>query len=205
MRLNPVELLLVNNPVRDLLLGQTMSWLHDAACAPSLGSVLEVGCGQGSGVQAITDQFRPRAIDAFDVDPAQVARADARRGNLAGKGTTLRLWVGDAERIPVADGSYDAVFELAVLHHLPDWRAALAEIERVLRPGGLFLFEELSLEFFTDIPIVSTLIRRFTDHPWSTMFDFADLRAALDRTGLRITALRSHILPGWHRGVAVRA
>src|SRR5262249_33590299 len=162
------------------------------------------GCGQGSGVQAITDHFRPRAIDAFDLDPAQVARAESRRDDVAGKGTMLRLWVGDAERIPVEERSYDAVFELAVLHHLPDWRAALAEVERVLRPGGLFLFEELSLEFFTDIPIVSTVVRRLTDHPWSTMFDFADFRAALDRAGLRITALRSHIVPGWHRGVAMR-
>ncbi len=82
--------------------------------------------------------------------------------------------------------------------------AAVAEVRRVLRPGGLFLFEELSREYFHDTPIVSALLRRFTVHPWDTMFDFPAFRRALADEGLRVTALRSRLLPGWHEGVAVR-
>ena len=47
--------------------------------------------------------------------------------------------------------------------------------------------------------------RWLTDHPWHTMFDFPTFRAGLCDAGLRPQALRSHILPGWHSGVVVRA
>jgi len=203
VKLNPVELALVNNPLRDVLLRSTIGWLHDAACAPAVRHVLEVGCGQGAGVREIVRRFGPESVDAFDLDEKQVARA---RRNLADvdRRVPLRLWTGDAERIDAANGRYDAVFELAILHHVPGWRGALAEIRRVLRPGGVFLFEELTYEFFTTVPVLSALLRRFTLHPWDTMFDFPAFRRALDETGLRLRALRSHIVPGWHTGVAVR-
>ena len=202
MRLNPVELRLVNNPIRAALLRGTMSWFWTAACAPSLERVLEIGCGQGDGVREIVRRFRPRAVDAFDLDEAQIGRARERLAGL--DGLAVRLWVGDAERIGIPDASYDAVVELAIFHHVPGWRRALAEVRRVLRPGGLFFFEELSAEFFSDVPVVSPLLRRFTMHPWDTMFDFRTFRQALTGTGLRVTALRSRPLPGWHQGVAVR-
>ena len=202
MKLNPVELVLVNNPLRDLLLRSTVGWLWSAACGPPVARVLEIGCGQGDGVREIVRRFRPRAVDAFDLDEAQVERARARLA--APLGAELRLWVGDAERIDAPDASYDAVFELTIFHHVPGWRRALAEVRRVLRPGGVFLFEELSREFFSDVPVLSPLLRRFTVHPWDTMFDFPEFRRALGDTGLRVTALRPRPLAGWHQGVAVR-
>jgi len=201
VKLNLVELALVNNPVRGALLRSTMGWLHDAASAPAMQRVLEIGCGRGEGVREIARRFNPEAIDAFDLDEKQVARA---RKRLARQDTPLlRLWAGDAERIEAEDGAYDAVFELTILHHVPGWRRALGEIRRVLRPGGLFLFEELSSEFFADVPVLSPLLRLFTVHPWDTMFDLPLFRQTLTGVGLRLTALRSR-LPGWHQGVAVR-
>src|SRR5205823_1301621 len=83
---------------------------------PALARVLEIGCGQGEGVREIARRFAPATIEAFDVDPAQIARARTRLD-----GIPARLWVGDAERIAADDASYDAVFELAILHHVPDW------------------------------------------------------------------------------------
>ena len=74
----------------------------------------------------------------------------------------------------------------------------------MLRPGGVFLFEELSREFFSEVPVLSPLLRRFTEHPWDTMFDFPEFRRALGDAGLRVTALRPRPLAGWHQGVAVR-
>jgi ubiquinone/menaquinone biosynthesis C-methylase UbiE len=203
MKLNPFELALVNNPVRDVLLRSTVGWLHDAACAPPIGRALEIGCGQGAGAREIVQRFRPSSLDAFDLDDRQVERARRALADQEAR-VALRLWTGDAEEIDAPDESYDAVFEFTILHHVPRWPRALAEIRRVLRPGGLFLFEELSQEFFNDVPIVSPLLRRFTDHPWHTMFDFPAFRTALDDAGLHLRALRSHILPGWHTGVAAR-
>jgi len=200
VKLNAVELALVNNPLRGLGLRSTLGWLFDAACAPPLGRVLEIGCGQGDGVRQIVRTFRPRAIDAFDLDPKQVGLAERRLNGME----SVRVWVGDAESIDAEDGRYDAVFEFMILHHVPRWERAIAEIRRVLRPGGLFLFEELSRELFTNVPVVSPLLRWFTVHPWDTMFDFWSFRRALADGGLRMTALRARPVAGWHQGVAVR-
>ena len=201
MKLNPFERFLVNSPLRAVFMRGTMAWFWTAAFAPSVDRVLEVGCGQGDGVGEIIRRFGPRAVDAFDLDERQVARA---RERIRVDGVPVRLWVGDAERIGVPDGTYDAVVELAIFHHVPGWRRAQAEVRRVLRPGGLFLFEELSTEFFFDVPVVSRLLRQFTRHPWDTMFDFRTFRQALTGAGLRVTALRERPVPGWHQGVAVR-
>jgi ubiquinone/menaquinone biosynthesis C-methylase UbiE len=204
VKLNPIELALVNNPLRSAMLRATLGWLRDAACAPPLDHVLEIGCGQGAGIEEIARRFHPHAIDAFDLDEAQVARARDALVSLSTNGAILRLWTGDAEHIDAPDAHYDAVFEFTIFHHIPNWRRAVEEVRRVLRPGGLFLFEELSREYFHDTPVLGTLLRRFTVHPWKDMFDFPTFRRALTENGLRLTALRSRLLPGWHEGVAVK-
>lgn len=205
MHLNLFETFIVNNRARDVLLRKTVDYLFEAAGAPAFDHVLEVGCGRGSGIGEIARRFRPSAIDAFDLDEAQVALARRRLASLGGGGAPVKLWAGDIERIAADDERYDAVFELAILHHVPNWRGALAEIRRVLKPGGMFLFEELSSEFFEDLPVVSALLRRFTTHPWDTMFDHRTFRRGLEEAGFEVRAMRANVVPGWHQGVASRA
>lgn len=60
-----------------------------------------------------------------------------------GRSTKAVLWVGDVRALPVADDHYDTVFTFGVLHHVVDWRAALKEVYRVLKPGGRFYAEEI--------------------------------------------------------------
>lgn len=55
--------------------------------------------------------------------------------------------IADGQRIPVADGTFDAVFSLAVLEHVPDAPRVVAEMMRVLRPGG-WLYSEVPFIFF---------------------------------------------------------
>jgi hypothetical protein len=55
--------------------------------------------------------------------------------------------IADGQRIPVADGTFDAVFSLAVLEHVPDPQRVVAEMIRVLRPGG-YLYSEVPFIFF---------------------------------------------------------
>jgi len=95
VKLNPFERFLVNNPLRAVFMRGTMAWFWTAACAPSVERVLEIGCGQGDGVGEIVRRFGPRAIDAFDLDQRQVARA---RQRIRVDGVPVRLWVGDGGR-----------------------------------------------------------------------------------------------------------
>ena len=62
-----------------------------------------------------------------------IARAQSR---LRGWGDHIRLWTGDVTPIPTPTATYDAVFDFGILHHVTEWRCALAEVARVLRPGG---------------------------------------------------------------------
>ena len=51
------------------------------------------------------------------------------------------LVLGDVTALPAADASFDAVFDYGAIHFVADWRRALDEVRRVLRPGGRYFFE----------------------------------------------------------------
>ena len=72
--------------------------------------------------------------------------------------------VGDAGKLPSelggVEGAYDAVFDFAIIHHVEEWRSALDETARVLRPGGLFLFDEV-----TATALATRTYRTLFDHP----------------------------------------
>ena len=133
----------MNNPVRAL-----MQRHHEAALMERLGGrveggrVLEIGCGRGVGTEIIFERFGAREVHAFDLDPDMIARARGRLSTYPAD--RLSLWVGDAGAIEAEDASYDAVFNFGIIHHVPDWQRAVAEVARVLRPGGRFFFEEVT-------------------------------------------------------------
>jgi ubiquinone/menaquinone biosynthesis C-methylase UbiE len=103
------------------------------------GQVLEVGCGQGRGVEILLDRFGARRVHGFDLDIRMVARARRRLSERPSQ--QVLLSVGDVTRIAAAAESFDAVFDFGAIHLVPDWRNAVAEIRRVLKPGGVFFFE----------------------------------------------------------------
>ncbi|MBB2774706.1 UNVERIFIED_ORG: SAM-dependent methyltransferase [Mycolicibacterium obuense] len=90
---------------------------------------LEIGCGSGYGTQLILERFGAATVDAVDLDPAMIRRAGER---LARYGNRVRLVQGSATNLSTAldagDGSYGAVFDFGIVHHIPDWRNAVAEV-----------------------------------------------------------------------------
>ena len=149
MLMNRAETALVNSPPR-----RWLQRLYEVPVLARLGGdlppgarVLEVGCGPGYGARLIMDRFGAERLDAVDLDPAMVARAQRR---LSRFGDRVRLAQGSATDLEAAlgpaGGRYDAVFDFAIIHHIEDWRAALAEIARVLKPGGVFYFDEVTAQ-----------------------------------------------------------
>lgn len=94
------------------------------------GRVLEVGCGGGAMVRAIKRHRPDLQVDGLDLSWSALSAARGRKGPVG-------YLQGDAHRLPILSDSYDAVVVLDVLEHLPDPQAALKEIHRVLKPGGL--------------------------------------------------------------------
>lgn len=83
--------------------------------------------------------------------------------------------------LPAEDGVQDAVFDVGVLHHVPRRQNGVAEVARVLRPGGVFFFEEV-----TRNALQRWSCRTFCEHPSENRFDPQELTDELARHGLRL-------------------
>ena len=99
-------------------------------------AILDYGCGHG--MAAVTLARAGARVTAFDLSPGYVAEAEQRA---AVNGVSVEFRVADAEHLPYADASFDAVWGNAILHHL-DLHRAGAELHRVLKPGGVAVFCE---------------------------------------------------------------
>jgi ubiquinone/menaquinone biosynthesis C-methylase UbiE len=97
--------------------------------------VVDVGSGPGTAVR----EARRRGATATAVDPAAVM---LRVGRLLSPAAGITWARGSAEALPVPDGGATVVWSLATVHHWRDLDRGLAEVHRVLRPGGRFLVTE---------------------------------------------------------------
>ena len=196
MSMKVQERLSVNNPIRDWFMRGEMAAFRRLADLPAGAAVLDMGCGRGTSVRLILEMFRPARLAAFDIDAAAIEQARRRLAPLLGESVELR--VADATRLPFADAEFDAALELGMLHHIPDWRAALREAARVLKPGGVFYFAE---------PSHGRIHRGMyclMGHPKDAGFTADELRPALVEAGLQPDE-RFHRTPLWDLvGVARR-
>jgi ubiquinone/menaquinone biosynthesis C-methylase UbiE len=181
MLLNRLEKAFMNNPVRALVQRHVEArWLLEMGGGLGGGHALELGCGRGVGTELIFEQFGAARVDALDLDPEMIRLARKRL-----RGRDVRIFVGDAEHIDAADGTYDAAFDFAIIHHIPAWRNAVHEVFRVLRPGARFYVEEVLARF-----IHHPLWRRLLDHPMHDRFDHDGFTHGLTQAGFIVKASR---------------
>lgn len=153
------------------------------------GEVLEIGCGQGTGTLLINRLFSPQQITAMDLDEKMIRRAK-RRVRLK----HVQFQQGDATALDFRDGSFDAVFDFGILHHIPNWEVALKEVHRVLKPKGQFILEDLSIESFR-LPILGWFLRVLLDHPYREMYLREEFFEFIRENGFKIIAKKEN--PFW--------
>jgi len=177
MKLNWAERLVVNNPVRVWQQKLEIKWFQKIIAPAQETAFLEVGCGRGAGAKLILENFHPSRLYTLDLDLKMILKA---RGHLLPQtqGQTA-LFVGDAVALPFGHNSLDAVFGFGFLHHVPDWRAALAQIARVLKVGGIYYMEELYPGLYQNF-----LTRHILLHPRKDRFLSHDLKTALHQQNL---------------------
>lgn len=147
--------------------------------------VLEIGCGGGAFTEALLTDFAARRILAIDLDPRMVTLARRRLATYASDRVVIET--GDALSLPAAAGSVDAVVELGIFHHIPDWNAAMGEVARVLRPGGQFVFADV-----TRHALDRRSYRLLFDHPREDRFTGPEFVAALATRGLTLLSPIQH-------------
>jgi SAM-dependent methyltransferase len=160
--------------------------------------VLDLGCGGGR--HAFEVYRRGADVVAFDLDPGELAPVTSMFGGMlvagevspqAGAGAVS----GDATSMPFGDGAFDRVIAAEVLEHILDDQAAMNELARVLRPGGL---AAITVPAFLPERICWALSSEYYDTPGGhvRIYTRAELEAKLARAGL--TALWHHHAHGLH-------
>jgi ubiquinone/menaquinone biosynthesis C-methylase UbiE len=179
MKLNWVERLMANSPLRATLQRGEIRLLKKKVRLKKGARILEVGCGRGAGARLILKSFQPSLLCALDLDIQMVQEARAYLSTNEGK--RVSLYVGDVFRLPFKDRALDAVFGFGVLHHVPDWRGAAAEIARVLKIGGTYFVEEFYPSAYQNFITKHLLV-----HPEEDRFFSHELRTALKEIDLPI-------------------
>lgn len=105
--------------------------------------VLDIACGEGFGSQILARSAR--SVIGIDIDTDAVGHADARYG-----GGQLSFLVGSAASIPLLDASVDAVVSFETIEHIDAHDEMLAEVKRVLRPGGLLIMSTPDKATYSD-------------------------------------------------------
>ena len=109
-------------------------WVFDRLVLPGQTRLLELGCGTASLWAGNADRVSAGwDVMLSDMSPGMVREASC---NLTDKGLEFGFSVIDAQAIPLADSTLDAVVANHMLYHVPDRARAVSEIHRVLRPGG---------------------------------------------------------------------
>ncbi len=114
-------------------------------------TILELGCGTGHDAARLAGEGY--SVTAIDISAEAIGQARARYGSMAS------FMVADmTQRLPFPDGAFDAVMSNVAMHMFPDavTRALFAEVGRVVRPGGLFVFHVNALE---DRPLRARALR----------------------------------------------
>ena len=179
MKLNWIERLFVNSPIRLLMQSLEVRWLKQKLPLSPGCDILEIGCGGGGGAGLILEHFKPARLYLSDLDLRMVRKARAYL--MDHSQSKVNLCQCDATCLPFGDQRFDAVFGFGFLHHVPQWRTSLADVVRILKPGGAYYLVEFYPQLYQNIITKHLLI-----HPEFDRFKSQDLRQAFQELNLKL-------------------
>jgi 2-polyprenyl-6-hydroxyphenyl methylase/3-demethylubiquinone-9 3-methyltransferase len=173
------------NPARFPYLRRTMT--ETLEIDPKGIAVLDVGCGGG----LLAEEFAALGCRVTGVDPSSASLA-AARAHAAESGLAIEYVEGTGEALPFEDRSFDVVYCCDVLEHVDDVRKTLAEIARVLKPGGAFLYDTINRTLRSNLVMIklmqewdSTRCMEPNLHDWRMFIRPRELHRHMVAAGLR--------------------
>ena len=150
------------------------------------GRVLEIGCGTGAAFPYYGDGVT--TLVATEPDPFMLTRAERRAADV---GRPVDLQKAAAEKLPVPDASFDTVVAMLVLCTVADPPRALAEVRRVLRPGGTLRFYEHVRHGYALGAMAQDLVAPLWARCFGGCRPNRNTAAAIAATGLQIVELEA--------------
>jgi len=163
-----------------------------AAATSTAPQLVEIGCGGGIVSEALCAMgYRVHGID-LSAGSIAVAQAHAAQSGIPSE--QLRYSVGNAYKLPLQDAWADAVVMSDVLEHLDDLPKALAEVHRVLKPGGTLVFDTFNrtfLSWFLGILGAELILKLIPSHchDWDLFIKPKELSIVLEANKMRIRHL----------------
>ena len=189
MKMNIFEYSLMTfDPGRQAYLREIVRNLREISQSGANKKILEIGCGNGTGSQLITEFFKPKEFIATELDEQLVEIA--RKKN---KESKITVEAGNATDLRFLDNEFDIVIGLSVIHHIPNWQDCIRELHRVTKPNGLLIIKELSIETF-ESP-AGRIARHLVSHPYESMFRKNEFLKHLEQRGFDILVYQPHSMP----------
>ena len=157
---------------------------------PHPDAILDVGCGTGRLLGLAQSRFPGARLFGVDAAIEMVRQAQTSHADGA-----IRFQQAVAEELPFPDASFDLVFSTMTFHHWSDQGRGIAEVARVLRPGGRWLLAEFVASGFVGLIRRVLRLHQFPEH--------ADLQQRLLVSGLQVVA--EERVQGLHGQIAVMA
>jgi len=141
-KMSQFEKSFVNSDRHSQRVSQHAEWLVRLTNPQPGQKYLDVGCGNGAAPIHIARTFQLE-VTGVDVDPQQITLAQAGSQGIA----NARFMTLDIRGLTFADAEFDIVFTNKVIHHITGWQKAVAEMVRVLKPGGHLIYTDFVFSY----------------------------------------------------------
>jgi ubiquinone/menaquinone biosynthesis C-methylase UbiE len=156
-------------------------WCFDQCALPADAHVLEIGCGPAHLWTMNLDRVPPGwCITLSDFSSGMLEQAER---NLGSHTAAFRFEIADAQRLPFEANTFDAVIANHMLYHVPDRARALAEMQRVLKPGGTIYLATNGLKHLRELDDLQHRFDPQADFGWSQL---APQFFSLDTSGAEV-------------------
>lgn len=191
MKMNRLEYWIMNFDLgRKVYLRGIIKTLQEISQLPTNKKILEIGCGNGIGTLLIDEYFQPSDLIATEYDESlvEITKNKITKPNIL-------VEQADATKFRFNNNGFDAVVGLSVIHHIPNWEEALDELHRIIKPNGLLIIKELSIDTFSTF--FGKISRKFVEHPYEDMFTEKEFIDYLTQKGFIIEVLMPHSMLGF--------
>jgi 2-polyprenyl-6-hydroxyphenyl methylase/3-demethylubiquinone-9 3-methyltransferase len=158
--------------------------------------VLDVGCGGGFSGEFLA----ARGAQVFGIDQSQSC-ITAAKAHAATSGFAIDYQYGYAEDLPYPHNYFDVVLCVDVLEHVTDWQQTIAEIHRVLQPGGMFCFDTINRTFQSQLMMIWLLEEVIKEidrgiHDWEKFIKPEELTSWMQQQGFTNIEIKGFSLFG---------